>query len=483
MKILFVSSELAPFAKTGGLGDVSAALPRQLHKDGHDVRVFVPFYSRIDLKGRDFVVDFVRHVPVNIGPHSYSFSLFTSELPGSDLRVYFVHCPVLYERPGIYSSDVDEHLRFLVLIRAALESCQRMGWAPDIAHANDWQTALLPLTLRTAYGWDRLFAHTKTVLTIHNLQYQGMFPASTLVDTGLGDYASFFHQDQLRAGVINYLLHGILYADMVTTVSPTYAEEIQTEEFGAGLHPFLRARRGGLVGILNGIDDDEWNPATDPLIPHHYTRDDLAGKELNKQALLKALGLPYAPGVPVVGIVSRMASQKGFDLLFDVLPALLARRPLRLVVLGNGDPRLEGFFEQLQRAFRQRVCFYNGFNNKLAHLIEAGSDIFLMPSRYEPCGLNQMYSLRYGTIPVVRRTGGLADTVELYNPRTGEGNGFVFDHYTAQGVRWGLEQALDAYLDPEHLAKLRQNGMAADFSWRTQVHRYEEIYQQLTGAT
>lgn len=482
MNILFVTAEVAPFAKTGGLADVSAALPRQLHRRGHDVRVFLPLYSRAVADGRAFAAaPELRDQEVQLGSHRFQFSVMTSPLPGTDLPIYFVHCPPLFGRAGIYTSDPDEHLRFLLLTRASLESCRRMRWAPDIAHCNDWQTSLLPLTLRTLYAGDQALAKTKTLLTIHNLNYQGIFRADIVNETGLGRWAERLHQDQLRSGRINFLLTGILYADLLTTVSPTYAREIQTEEHGAGLHSFLQARRAGVVGILNGVDD-EWDPATDPLIPHRYSAAHIEPKERNKQALLHSMGLSYQPGVPVIGMVSRLASQKGFDLIFEVLPRELGSRELRLVVLGSGESRFEQMFSELARVFAGKVGFYRGFSNELAHLIEAGADMFLMPSRYEPCGLNQMYSLKYGTVPIVRRTGGLADTVEPWNPRTGAGTGFVFEHYNADGLSWALRLALDTYRERAAWRRLMANGMAENFSWEVQARKYEKLYAGVIGS-
>jgi starch synthase len=481
LRILFVTSELDPFAKTGGLADVSAALPRHLRRRGHDVRVVLPLYQRIaESKHTLTRIDAASGIALQLGPLRYVFDTLAAPLPDSDVPVYLVHCPALYARPSIYTGDPDEHIRFLLLSRAALEISQRLGFAPDVVHCNDWQTGLLPLLLRTHYGWDRLFADTKTVLTIHNLMYQGNFGAAILPETGLAGSAHLLHQEELRAGRIGFLLHGIMYAGVLTTVSPTYAREIQTPALGAGLDQYLRARADHLVGILNGVDD-AWDPATDTLIPHRFTADDLAPKEQDKRALLESLGLDYTPRVPVLGIVSRLAGQKGLDLVGEVMPYLLANWALRLVVLGSGEGRLEQMFAALQARNPGKVCFYNGFKNELAHLIEAGADIFLMPSRYEPCGLNQMYSLRYGTVPVVRNTGGLADTVQQYNPATGAGTGFVFDHFTSDGLRWATEAALRTYDDAAAWRRLQRAGMAQDFSWARQTRIYEELYRVLTG--
>ena len=480
MRICQVSAELAPFAKTGGLGDVVAALTRWLGRAGHDVRTFLPLYSSADFSaGPLHPVDFLQGIEIRFGPHRYTASISTTRLPGSEHWIYLVDCPALYRRPRIYTPGADEHRRFALLCRAALESCQRMGWAPEIVHAHDWHAALLPLYLRTVYAWDRLFAATRTVLTLHNVGYQGVFPAAVAGELGFGEVAHLLHQEDVAAGRVNFLKTGVLYAGALTTVSVTHAEEIRTPEYGFGLDGLLRARGDSLVGIVNGIDDEEWDPANDPLIPHPYDAGDLAGKAKNTQALLESLGLEYREGAPVLGVVSRLTYQKGFDLAFEPLPEALAARDLRLVVLGTGESRYERFFAGLARRFPGKARHVAAYSNELAHRIEAGADIFLMPSRYEPCGLNQMYSQRYGTPPVVRRTGGLADTVSHWNPATGEGTGFVFQHADAQGFRWALGQALAAFADRDGWRKLVRNGMAQDFSWRRQIGRYEELYQQL----
>jgi starch synthase len=480
VNILYVASEVARYAKTGGLADVSAALPHYLRRAGHDVRTFLPYYSRVDDKGATLEV-VLRDIEIRLGAHRYEIAIVRAERPG-DAPVHLVHCPALYHRASIYTSDPDEHLRFLVLTRAALEACGRMQFAPDVIHANDWQAALTPLTLKVRYSWDRLFDRTRTLLAIHNLNYQGMFRADIIADTGLGDAAHLFHQDQLREGRVNFLLHGILYADGVSTVSPTYAAEIQTPEHGANLDPFLRARSSTVVGILNGVDYGEWSPEHDALIPARYSAADLAGKAIDKAALLARMGLPHAPGVPVIGIVSRLAGQKGFALAGDVLPGLLRGHGFQLVVLGSGEPRFEQLFAELAAAFPRQVGFHRGFSNDLAHLIEAGADMFLMPSRYEPCGLNQMYSLRYGTVPIVHRTGGLADTVRLWDPRDRTGTGIVFDHFTSDGLRWAIEAALATYRDAAAWRALVANGMAENFSWDVQGKLYEALYRRLTQA-
>ncbi len=483
MNVLFVSSEVAPFAKTGGLGDVASALPRALSKKGHDVRVVMPMYSRVEVPGRVFE-PVLRDVSLSLGGARIVFSVFTAKLPGTDVPVYFVRCPGLYGRAGVYTSDHDEHLRFAVLSWAALVLCQRIGFRPDVAHANDWQTSLLPLLLKTMFAWDGLFSRTASLLTIHNIGHQGGFDARVLGDTGLGGAAHHFHQDQLREGRLNYLLTGILYANAVTTVSPTYAREIMTPEHGVGLDGFLRERRDIVFGVLNGIDEDEWSPETDAHIAFRYSADDLDGKEKNKKALLDAAGLPYVARAPVFGIVSRLAWQKGFDLCFGVLPALLSHHAAQLVVVGTGEEKYERLFLDLARRYPKQVAYKRGFSEPLAHQVEAGADMFLMPSRYEPCGLNQMYSLRYGTPPVVHKTGGLADTVTPFHAGRGSGNGFVFEHFDEGGLTYAIRRALTVWgsgagADRERWRVLQHNGMRARFGWDERVTAYEQLYRMI----
>jgi len=482
MRICFVTSELAPLAKVGGLADVSAALPRELRSMGHDVQVYLPLYRRVREAGLPLTPDpTLTSAPLRLGRRTVQYSIVTARVPGTELDVRLVDCPALYDRPGIYTQDDDEHLRFLLLTRAAIECCQRQRWAPDILHCHDWQTALAPLYLRTVYHQDSLFERTRTVLTIHNLGYQGTFDAGTLPDLGLGDGARLLHQEDLMAGRIGFLKTGLAYADALTTVSPTYAREIQTEHLGMGLDGLLRQRAGSLVGILNGVDTTAWDPRTDRHLSARYSEKSLWRKEKNKESLLKSLGLEYTKGVPVVGIVSRLSAQKGIELIEPTLSELLGERDVRFVALGNGEPRLEQLLQSIQARFPGRACFFRGFSDELAHRIEGGADIFLMPSLYEPCGLNQMYSMRYGTAPVVRATGGLADTVSPFDPATGEGTGFVFEHFTADGLRWALRLALKVYDDPKQWRRLQINGMTADFSWGGRARQYEELYRSIAS--
>ncbi|MDH3786244.1 MAG: glycogen synthase, partial [Acidobacteriota bacterium] len=349
----------------------------------------------------------------------------------------------------------------------------------DIVHANDWHTALLPLLLRTTYEWDQLFAETRSVLTLHNLGYQGWFPARWIDELGLGGWTHLFDAADHGRGVVNFLRTGLMYADALTTVSPTYAREIQTAEQGQGFENILSARSGRLIGILNGVDTDQWHPENDPHIPHRYSSTRLEGKKKNKQHLLAELGLDDASRPPLIGMVSRLTAQKGFDLCLSVLPDILANSDCRLVVLGSGEERYESFFEWLQQRYPTRVVFYRGYSEELAHLIEAGADMFLMPSLYEPCGLNQMFSQIYGTVPVVRRTGGLADSVEPFDPKDGTGTGILFDHATPQGLDWAMRAALDLYAKPKTWKRLIKNGMARDFTWKTSAAAHADLYHWL----
>ena len=484
LKICLVSSEFTPLAKTGGLADVASALSIFLDNAGHDVRVLIPFYSSIDTSGLDIVpVDYLQDIPIRIGSAEGSYSIDSTTLPDSNLRIYLLRCPDLYQRKSLYTQDHDEQRRFILLARAAIEMCQRMSFAPDIFSCHDWHTSLIPLYLKTLYAWDKLFANTKSTLTIHNIGYQGIFSADILNDLNLSGYEDKLHQDDLKKGMINFLKTGVLYADVLTTVSPTYAREIQGDEYGMGLQGLLQQRQESLFGILNGVDGNEWNPATDKLLPANYTIDDLSGKQTCKKMLMQELGLKGGTDQPVIGIVSRMVGQKGMDLMQSVLPRLLTQRNFSIAILGSGEARFENFFTELQHAFPERVTFYRGYNNKLAHMIEAGSDMFLMPSLYEPCGLNQMYSLKYGTVPIVRATGGLADSVEQVDPKSQSGTGILFNDYNQQGLTWAINTALDLYQNKALWKKIQANGMAKDFSWETQGELYVKLFRKLSRIT
>jgi starch synthase len=483
LKLCLLSSEIVPYAKTGGLADVAGALLHNLRAVGHDVRAFMPLYASIRKKYRELVpVSAVQQVGIAIGSTEYRYSLQTARYPGTDIPVYFVDCPALYERDALYTMDADEHRRFILLSRAALESCRRLGFAPHVFHCNDWHTALLPMILKTQQAAYPLLAGAKSLLTIHNIGYQGVFPASGAADLGLGSAWSQLDQADMAQGLINPLKAGIKFADKVSTVSPTYAREICDSALGMGLEGALRARADRVVGILNGVDYQEWDPAHDAHLTAHFTAQDLRGKAINKEMLIATAQLDLPPSRPIIGMVTRLAEQKGIDLLVDALPQLLQARDFGVVVLGSGESRYGDFFTDLAKRFLGRVSYRSGFDEPLAHLIEAGSDAFLMPSRYEPCGLNQMYSLRYGTIPIVRNTGGLADSVEHFDPATAKGTGCVFNDYDAPAVRWAVDTVLGWYADPKSWQRLIRNAMAKDFSWQKQIGQYESLYASLVGA-
>ncbi len=473
LRIFLVSSEVAPFAKTGGLADVSAALARYLSGAGHDVRLLMPKYGGVAKEASLRPHPRLRSIPLPFGKRELSFSVEVAVLPGSDQEVYFLDCPELYGSEDIYVSDEEDPLRFAFLSRAALVVCQHLGWSPDVLHCNDWHTALIPLYLKAGYAWDQLFQD--------NLGYQGVFPSQRLADLALDEHASMLYQEDLEEGHFSFLKTGLLYADLLTTVSETYAREIQEEELGMGLHELLRARADHLVGIVNGVDYSEWDPATDALLPEPYSAEDLSGKMGCKRALLERFELQASKEVPLFGIVSRLTAQKGFELLPDILPVLLQRESMQLVVLGSGEERYEKYFQWLRDAFPTKVAFYRGYNNELAHWIEAGSDAFLMPSRYEPCGLNQMYSLRYGTVPVVRRTGGLADTVQPYSRDADTGTGFVFDEFVPEALFQAMRACLAAFGEREAWRRMVLRGMAQDFSWERQGAHYVRLYESVTG--
>ena len=491
LKIALVASETAPFAKTGGLADVVASLARALHRSGHDVRVFLPLYGSLRDDGYDFTpVEDLQDIRIEYPGRWVTLGVSTAPLPNSRredgrvLDVEFLDCPELYHRNGYYTSDPDEHLRWATLCRGVLEALSRTRWSADVVHCNDWHTGLLPLYLRTAYGQVEPFEGTRTLLSIHNISFQGIFDAGVIRQLGLSDVEGMFHQQRLASGRISYLETGILYASWLATVSETYAREIQTAEYGMGLEPLLKARSDRLTGIVNGIDVDEWSPERDVLIPHRYGADDLSGKARSKEALLDRFGIAGQSEsdtheTMLVGIVSRLTAQKGLALLADVLPGYLEQKKIRLVVLGSGEERYERYFQSLRDAFPDRVGVYLGFHDELAHWIEAGADLFLMPSLFEPCGLNQMFSLRYGTVPLVRHTGGLADTVQPWDQATGTGTGLVFHDFTSEALTAAFDHALAVWEDRCAWATLVQNGMSQDFSWERQSARYVDLYHHM----
>ncbi|RMH64040.1 MAG: glycogen synthase [Calditrichaeota bacterium] len=482
LKIGFVSAEIEPFVKTGGLADVSGALGKYLPRNRVEMRMVTPLYAQTRTGVHPFFpVDYMQDMRLTFGSRTIHYKVFTAKLPGSETDVYFVDCPELYHRASVYTGHEDEYLRFALLNRAAIEIFQHMHWAPDIIHCNDWQTALIPIYLKTLYNWDKLFAHTRTLLTLHNVGYHGNFPLTVVHEIGLGNFMHLLDDMDRRQGRFNFLKTGIIYADMLSTVSETYAREIQTPDYGFGLDAMLAYRKERLTGIVNGVDYGTWNPQTDPEICKNYGPDTLEMKEENKACLLNQIALPYHFHQPLMGMVTRLVEQKGIDLLLPVMDGFLYGHDVQLVVLGSGEERYERYFYGLQGRHPEKVRFYEGYNNSLAHQIEAGADIFLMPSRYEPCGLNQIYSLKYGTIPIVRQTGGLADTVIPYNWETGRGTGFLFKDYNSDGLWWALDHAVTTYGHREAWENIMRQAMEQDYSWKKQIKHYLRLYEKVSG--
>jgi len=471
LRILMVASEAYPFSKTGGLADVTAALPKALGRLGHDVTLITPRYRGIEA---GTLVDSARlHVA-----GTWLDVDFSERALGPGARVLFLDCPPLYDRPGIYNEQgidyTDNALRFGLLAAASVDWLGRQPLPMDIVHAHDWQAGLVPVYLRDP-------GHPATVFTIHNLAYQGIVDKAWVPRLGLGwqDFtvAGFEFYDRL-----SLLKAGVNFADHVTTVSPTYAAEIQRPEYGNGFDGVMRARAAHLTGILNGIDTDEWDPRRDPFLPVPFDVSDLAGKSLAKRALLEVYGLPLTDRTmaqPVVGMVSRMVDQKGLDLV-AALAAELPFLDASFVVLGTGDTRYQDMWNGLSAWRPDRIAAHVGFDERRAHLIEGGADLFLMPSRFEPCGLNQMYSLRYGTVPVVRAVGGLVDTVRPFNPHNGQGTGFLFSEYSPDALRETLSAALALYRgNPKAWTRLQKNGMRKDFSWDRSAAEYVKVYKRV----
>jgi starch synthase len=481
MKILLVSSEVAPFAKTGGLADVAGALPRALHRLGHDVRIMMPWYQAVQRQGT--AADRLAvSIETPVGGVLRRAGLRRGHL--GEIPVYFLDCPEFFQREGLYGDYEgdypDNHLRFGFFCRAVLEALPALDFCPDVLHLNDWQTGLIPVLLDSERRSDPFYARMASILTIHNLGYQGLFPPSALTDLGL-DPALFTMEGLEYYGQLSFLKGGIFFADRITTVSPTYCSEIQTTAFGHGFEGILQKRSADLHGILNGIDPDLWDPARDGALVAPYSVEKPQDKTLNKAALQQELGLRIDPSRPVVAMVSRLATQKGLDLLEEAWPELMAR-PLQFVLLGSGEKQHTAFFSKWQHRRPGQLSIDLGFDDGLARRIYAGSDLFLMPSHYEPCGLGQLIAFRYGTIPLVRRTGGLADTVFDVDADAAEGNGFVFEEASAPALLQALDRALVRFDDRSFWDLLVRRTMARDLSWERSARRYVEVYQQTVEA-
>jgi starch synthase len=471
MKILFVSSEVVPYIKTGGLADVSGALPKELIKRGHDVRIILPEYSKID--SQKFNIESCS-IEYSIPNFDYKAEIEKTVEPVFGMIIYFVKCDPYYAREELYDDYKDNAERFIFFGKAVLELLKYIDWTPDIIHCNDWQTGIVPALLKNAYNQDNLYQNIRTLFTIHNMAYQGVFPQEEFKFMGLPD--SLFNLHALEYwGQICLLKAGLVYSDIINTVSETYAKEIQTSEFGWGLEGVLSERQSDLYGILNGIDYEIWDPRIDSYIWYNYDENSLDRKLLNKQELQKECQLPQID-VPIIGIISRLVDQKGFDLIEEIIDELM-QLDFQLILAGTGTPRYHQLFTQIKENYPQKSAIYFKFDDQLAHKIEAGADFFLMPSRFEPCGLNQLISLRYGTIPIVRKIGGLADSVIDIDSSL-PGVGFVFNNYDGQELLQKIKRALAFYTNTKRRITIIKHGMQKDFSWAVSAQKYEQLYQK-----
>lgn len=483
LEILFATSEAVPFAKTGGLADVSGMLPQKLAELGHTVKVALPLYSSIPEKllkmaEKDIEFDIV------IDKKTYPLNLVKLSHKNLDLEFLFIGNKFFFDRPELYRDNktgkdyVDNDERFLFFSRGILELLPRISFIPDVIHANDWQTALLPAFLKTAYENDPKYANIKSILTIHNLAYQGLFPAESFEKLDLDESLFYATQPFEFWGKVNFLKAGITFADLINTVSQTYAKEIQaSEEFGAGLEGVLSDRKNDLYGIINGVDYNEWSPSKDKHLFKKYSIKNFSGKKVSKLELLKFAELPIRENVPLIGMISRLADQKGFDLIRKAAKDLLSM-DIQVIILGTGEKKYHALLKRLEKQFPKKLKAFITYDNTLAHRIEAGADMFLMPSRYEPCGLNQLYSLKYGTVPIVRATGGLADTIEQVDLKNGTGTGYVFEKYTALAMMKAIKQAVEHYSKKRKWRQIMKNGMNQDNSWDASALKYIELYNR-----
>jgi len=480
LRVLFVASEGVPFAKTGGLADVVGTLPDALKDLGVEVKVLMPYYGALKqgkISTATVAEDLEAPLPY---PLNLAFDLMAPTSP--DYPFYFVARDEFFERSQLYGTPKGDYFdnleRFAFFSAAVLPVCQALDFHPHVIHCHDWQSALAAVYLKNRWQGEPVLAGAKSLLTIHNLAYQGLFPQDRYHLLGL-DWSLFCIDGLEYYGQINLLKGGIICADAINTVSPTYSLEIQTPELGYGLEGVLRHRAAVVSGILNGVDYAEWSPETDPLIPAHFSRKDLKGKAADKAALMEAFGLDRSRAqAPILAMISRLADQKGFDLVAQVLPQLMAR-DVMVVILGTGEEKYHRWLEKEAPKYPGKLGVKIAFNNQLAHLIEAGADMFLMPSRYEPCGLNQIYSMKYGTIPVGRATGGLVDTITPVNPKTGKGTGFLFEEYSPEAFLKALHTALADYENQKLWPKIMQNAMSQDFSWKVSARAYLDLYNRL----
>ena len=476
MKILFAASEAVPFAKTGGLADVAGSLPPAIASLGHEVRVVMPYYRQVARQASDLT--HIATFPVPLGTWLERCDVLEGRM-GGDVIVYFIKKDIYYDRPELYQTEQadypDNAERFIFFSRSILELCRALGYSPDIIHVNDWQTGLVPLYLKTLYRGSETLNRAKTVFTVHNLGYQGLFWHWDMRLTGLG-WDVFTPEGIEFWGKINFLKAGLVYSDLITTVSKTYSREIQTLEFGNGLEGVLVNRASDLTGIVNGIDYQTWDPARDHDLPKTYSAARLAGKTLCKKALCARIRMQGSDD-PLIGMVTRLVDQKGLDILTEALPEIMSLG-VRLVILGTGDEKYHRILSDAADRYAKKMRVLLRYDDSLAKNVYAGCDMFLMPSHYEPCGLGQMISLRYGTVPVVRRTGGLSDTVADYDPKTGQGTGFLFDEYSATALVDCLRRALEVYSNRNKWNRLVRNGMKQDFSWERSAEEYVKVYRK-----
>lgn len=486
LKILFASPEVVPFSKTGGLADVSGILPRTLSLMGHDVKVITPKYTTIpqeSLYGADMQAAF----DIKMREEKVPARLFRLKDRNPSLEYLLVENSYYFDRGELYrdrSTDkdyADNDDRFIFFCRAVLESLKKINWVPDVIHANDWQTALLPVFLATGYKADPFFADTGTVFTIHNMAYQGAFPASTFAKLGLPEDLFYATGPLEFWGMVNFMKSAIVYADVISTVSPHYAIEIQSSgDFGCGLEGVLRTRHNDIHGILNGADYNEWSPTRDRYISHKYHTANLTGKNENKIELMNRLKLPYRETAPLIGMITRLADQKGLDLIAAAADELFTLN-LQMVILGTGEQKYHDLLAQLEKKYPDKLKVVLAYDNELAHWIEAGADAYLMPSRYEPCGLNQIYSLKYGTVPIVRATGGLVDTIFDVDLSLKTGTGFVFEEYHPARLVEAVRQVVDLFPRKRIWRRIVKDGMKQDFSWMSSAKKYVDLYQKAAG--
>jgi len=484
LNILIAASEVVPFAKSGGLADVAGALPKALRALGHDVRVVMPRYYIVD-KEKYGLKPLEGSLGVPMGSMGEAWaSVYEGVLPGSDVPVYFIDHEGFFGRKGLYDENgegyPDNDNRFIFFSKAVMQLAKKLRFRPDVIHANDWHTAAIPVLLNTTYAMDPDFSYTGSLLSIHNLQHQGKFYAGTMDVLGIG--WEHFTADELEEYQgVNLLKGGIVHADAINAVSKKYAQEIRTPEFGWGLDGLINEKAYKLFGILNGVDYDEWSPVVDPFIPKAFDLDDLSGKAVCKADLQKAFDLPQREDVPVIGLVGRLAEQKGITLLAAAIWNLM-EMDIQIILLGTGEYWAEHFFSDVASKYPDKFACYIGYRNDLAHQIEAGSDFFLMPSLFEPCGLNQIYSLRYGTLPIVRATGGLDDTIENYHNDGKGGTGFKFYDATPEALSGTVKWAVETwYQDKAAIEQLRRNAMQQRFDWSEAAKGYEDLYRHIIG--